>query len=363
MRPVGAEPAIDRAVSVVSGETAAAAGKRPRAPATRAAIAAFILFLVGLAGGFVAEVRADATAVAADRVAIASALAEPIAACIVRQDTGHPAFHGCIDWHSSVHATWALLAYERATGDERYASLVDDVLDPEKIHSERADLASAPRFEMPYGRAWFLRLSIEHGRTRNSSALVPMADDIAESLVDWLKKAEKDPWRGSYGNQSWALVNLLDYAAYRRDFQLIADVLPIARRYFLVVDRPCTPEDQRGGFMATCLVRAMLAARLFDRNDMVAWIDAFLPALDKLQPVTDPRRAHEYGLNFSRAWGLWDVSVATGRASLAERYAAHVRASYDDPQNWSGDYRKVAHWVAQFGMFAIQPLFGPENYR
>ena len=29
----------------------------------------------------------------------------------------------------------------------------------------------------------------------------------------------------------------------------------------------------------------------------------------------------------------------------------------------AGDYRTVGHWVAQFGMFALQPLFGDESYR
>ena len=33
-----------------------------------------------------------------------------------REDTGHAVFHGCYDWHSAVHAHWALLRVARVTG-------------------------------------------------------------------------------------------------------------------------------------------------------------------------------------------------------------------------------------------------------
>lgn len=305
----------------------------------------------------------ELTSLLTHRAAIAAALAQPIAACLVRRDTEHPAFHGCIDWHSAVHATWALLAYERATGDRRYASLVDNTLDPAKVAQERAYLARAPRFEMPYGRSWFLRLAIEHGRARNASALIPMADEVAASLMTWLREAGPDAWAKNYSSQSWALVNLLDYAAYRRDFGLAAEAVEFVRRGFVPIDRECDPADEREGFMATCLVRAMLVTRVLSREALASWVARFLPNLDKLAPLADPGTAHAYGLNFSRAWGLWELYAATGYPWLAASYAAHIHAGYDDRRNWSGDYRKVGHWVAQFGMFAIQPLFGGENYR
>ena len=38
-------------------------------------------------------------------------------------------------------------------------------------------------------------------------------------------------------------------------------------------------------------------------------------------------------------------------------YVAHVRESYDKPELWRGSYQGVGHWVPQFGMLALQPLF------
>src|SRR5690242_7733688 len=96
--------------------------------------------------------------------AIIAELARQVAASSARIDTGHPAFKGCVDWHSAVHGIWALLAYQRATGDAQYFPLVSQILDREALTKERAHLARSPQFEMPYGRAWFLRLAIDHHR-------------------------------------------------------------------------------------------------------------------------------------------------------------------------------------------------------
>ena len=43
-------------------------------------------------------------------------LAGIIARSIVRTDTTHAVFHGCYDWHSSVHGHWALVRVARVTG-------------------------------------------------------------------------------------------------------------------------------------------------------------------------------------------------------------------------------------------------------
>jgi len=73
--------------------------------------------------------------------------------------------------------------------------------------------------------------------------------------------------------------------------------------------------------------------------------------------------AHHFGLNFSRAWGLWDIYAKTDRADVAKSYATHLSQGFSPASNWRGDYREVGHWVAQFGMFALQPLFGREKGR
>jgi len=56
------------------------------------------------------------------------------------------------------------------------------------------------------------------------------------------------------------------------------------------------------------------------------------------------------------------VSEAYGKrgADVLEAYVAHFNNGFAPASNWRGSYMAVGHWVAQFGLFALQPLFGPE---
>jgi len=324
-------------------------------------LSAIMIAMPGALGA--SQISESFNSIVSKRAEIVRAFSGTIANCVQRKDTTHPAFRGCIDWHSATHGTWALLAFERATRDTRYAELVDDILAPNLIELERQFLRANPNFEMPYGRAWFLRLAIEHGKTRGSTALVEMADELAISLIVWLRNEGPKPWARSYRNQSWALLNLLDYATYRRNYALIEEIVAITRTGFIPFDRPCEVARQRDTFMATCLTRALLVSRILKGKELRIWTDAFMSDIRRIDPILRPRSAHEYGLNYSRAWGLWELYAMTGDSSFARAFAKHFEQSYRDKSNWDGDYRKVGHWVAQFGVFALQPLFGPDHYR
>ena len=85
-----------------------------------------------------------------------------IETAVKRKDTEHAVFHGCYDWHSAVHGHWALLRLDRVRGKhEAAARYVAGRLSGEPLEAERTLLKTKPAFEMPYGRAWFLRLAIE----------------------------------------------------------------------------------------------------------------------------------------------------------------------------------------------------------
>ncbi|MBV9541195.1 MAG: DUF2891 family protein, partial [Alphaproteobacteria bacterium] len=124
----------------------------------------------------------------------AALLAQVPAKHVLRHDTAHPAFHGCIDWHSACHGVWALLAYQGLTGDTQYEPIIDSILLPTKQAAEAADLAARPQFEMPYGRAWFLRLALEDRRVTGSTRLTFFARDIAASLTSTYRNRLIDPF-------------------------------------------------------------------------------------------------------------------------------------------------------------------------
>ena len=106
-----------------------------------------------------------------------------------RRDTQHPAFCGCIDWHSSVHGAYALLMAARLTGQSQlgrgsrcgfHARIVLD-----------GELESLPAREgldqeLPYGYAWFLKLAKEREQGWVKSDLLPLATEIASRLEQWI---------------------------------------------------------------------------------------------------------------------------------------------------------------------------------
>lgn len=299
--------------------------------------------------------------IAQDKLNIAAALAETVAQGLSRQDTDHAAFRGCIDWHSAVHGTWALTAYERMTDDKRHGELLACVLTPAGIAAEQELIRTTPEFEMPYGRAWFLRLASEHLRATGSEALQPMAAVVLDSLLDRYRGRQPDPWRGSYSSDCWALINMHDYARHVGDGRALRETRTLIQDRFVPCQEACDYTCEAGHFMAVGTNWAWLASRVLQQQEFDHWVQRFFARSALPEPVRAPTNWHHHGLNFSRAWGLWGIAAATGSDSLRqacqEAYAAHFLETYGNPERWRGSYRGVAHWVPQFGMLAIQPLF------
>jgi hypothetical protein len=300
---------------------------------------------------------------------IARALTEPIRDGLTRKDTGHAAFHGCLDWHSAVHGAWALTAYARAAGDAACDDLLAETLRPEKLAAERTLLATRPGFEMPYGRAWLLRLAREHGlytrATSGASAaqstLSTMADEVLASMLSYYRLQRRpDPRRGSYQSDTWALINMLDYAAWSGNAAAEKAIRGLVEAHFLDPGGGCDYALEAGHFMAVATNWAWLVCKVLPPDHFDRWQRSFLAGTGLPLPVTQPLGWHHHGLNFSRAWGLWALAASLAKGPAREAclaaYAAHFHASYDTPELWRGSYRGVGHWVPQFGMLALQPL-------
>ena len=282
--------------------------------------------------------------------------AEQVRGSVMRHDSDHAIFHGCIDWHSAVHGHWALLTAARLSGDEALHAFVMERL--ANIEAERRFIAADPTFEMPYGRAWFLRLATEAERG-GEHGLLPMADEIAGTLMDYMKGRAFDPRVGSYQSQSWALINLRVWGVHRAKRELIAFVDERVRAAPLAA---CDPEADVAArsFMATATNWAWLLTLALPQDAARRTIATLLPDPDAVRPLETIAATHLHALNFSRAWGLWRIFRATGDARWRASYARHVRISYERRDWWAGEYRKVGHWIAQFGVLALQPLFEPD---
>jgi hypothetical protein len=291
-----------------------------------------------------------------------AALGEPVEACIKQEDTQHAAFRGCYDWHSAVHAAWALFALARLEGDARWAAAANAQLDYAAIDGTRAQIESGGLDgENPYGFAWFLLMAIERERATGSNDTRAVGGIVSDRLLRHLESLQDFNWQSSlgsddYDNASWALLNLWRYAQYSGDAQTQAKAEQMARKRLLAEDGACSLRAEsyfEDNFFSPCLMRVHAMAQMLPADEVRPWIQHFIGRDVEIQPVTFIERPHPGGLNFSRAWGLWDLYRVTGDETWRDAYVDHVTKHLSMPQYWREDYAKYSHWVPQFGIYAI----------
>jgi hypothetical protein len=294
-------------------------------------------------------------------------LAESIGKAVRRTDTQHPVFHGCVDWHSAVHGHWALLRIAATTGkDDELAKGVASASTPDGIVAEGAYLREHPEFEMPYGRAWFLRLAVEfetwgnRHRLENATVLKATADDVAASLNDRYRRLTPSPNSREYGNDSWALVQLYSFYQHRGNDAAVKHVSSLIQDHFVKSDATLKFADdfRRPEFFSRFGNWAYLIAHTQEGPVLAEFWKTHPAADDDLKPVEPAAgAAHHLGMNWSRAWALHAVAGkmqdVTERERLERAYEAHVAAGMAQHEKSKDDYRNYGHWVPQFAVYAI----------
>ena len=137
----------------------------------------------------------------------------------------HPAFYGCYDWHSSVHAHWLLVHLLRAyaggalpEADIREA--LGENLTAENVRAEDEYFRDPgrPSYERPYGWAWLLKLHEElclwddPDASRWFDALRPLAETIVEKYLAYFPRQDYPIRVGTHFNTAFGLAFAWDYA-------------------------------------------------------------------------------------------------------------------------------------------------------
>ena len=95
------------------------------------------------------------------------------------------------DWHSSVHAHWALLSMARVTRDDALRDQILMRLSPTNLAAEHQFLSDDTNFELPYGRAWLALLLGELTRHPHDYAALPQLRELIETQVaHWLESTQ-----------------------------------------------------------------------------------------------------------------------------------------------------------------------------
>jgi len=320
------------------------------------------LFFVLWAPGAAADRRTEPgasdplTTLSKERQRYLRDLARSVHAAFRTPATDHPVFSCCVDWHSSVHAHWALLWAAYRLGDADLQRVVVTSLNADGLAAERRFLERNPGFEMPYGRAWFLRLAIDHQRITGSRALQPMAAELARSLRRYFRRHPPTVAADEYTSATWALRQLHDWYRLQGDRAGVARVRRTVEENLLEPAAPVSMAHDLaygGGFFSRWGNWAHLLAAVLEPAALQAWLDAHRPGRKNLAVLEHPETAHHLGMNFSRAWGLWSLGAATESTELRAHAARHIIRAMDAHDRWKNDYRAYGHWVAQFGIYAL----------
>ena len=284
----------------------------------------------------------------------------------------HPAFYGCFDWHSSVHGHWTLLNIlkELPNFEHREAILkkLQKNITKENILKEVKyfDDVHNKTFERTYGWAWLLKVAetLQDWNIPESQEMYeniqPLVQLIEEKYIEFLPKLNYPIRVGEHPNTAFGMSFALDYAKkYSPTLEKV--IIEKAKEYYLN-DKGCPINWEPGGFdfLSPCLQEASLMLKVIPEDEYVTWLDTFLPNfrnnpsqylnVAKVTDRSDGKLAHLDGLNFSRAWCLYEIGTALNNKKMLNLANKHFEYSYKKMD--SGEYAG-AHWLASFALYAI----------
>lgn len=290
----------------------------------------------------------------------------------------YPAFHGCFDWHSSVHGHWLLVRMLNTSSDKVDTDTIIQSLD-KSLSNENlaAELANYQRpgmtsFQRPYGAAWLLQLGAELRQSSLPQAkkwlanIQPLETAMVGNLSEWLPKLAFPIRTGEHSQTAFAFGLMLDYSQIANNSEFEQLLTERAKTFYLNdTNCPLSYEPSGHDFLSPCLAQADLMRRILDEKSYADWVSGFFPTLNSqsdqgwLTPgvVTDKsdgKLAHLDGLNTSRAWMLEgmisglpakDKRIRPLKAVVEAHRAAGLDAVLGD-MHYMG-----SHWLGSFATY------------
>ncbi|MBO1753892.1 DUF2891 family protein [Allobranchiibius sp. CTAmp26] len=294
----------------------------------------------------------------------------------VTPDLLHPAFHGCLDWHSSVHMQWsAVRLLTLAPGQlsllrrDRLRAVLDARLTREHLEREAAYLRDRPGFERPYGWGWAAALALAAkessapGADAWAAATRPLFDTVADLALTWLPRLAYPVRHGTHANTAFALALVHEAASRLGRPDVVDAIAERARDWFgQDTDYPVAWEPSGSDFLSPALCEADLMGRVLTTQQYAGWLAAFLPGLGaaddpllelpEVRDRSDGHAVHLFGLALSRAWqlrrvrGLLSPDRSRRVAEATAQQVAHV-----EREIVAGDFMST-HWLVSFAVLA-----------
>ena len=287
----------------------------------------------------------------------------------------HPAFYGCFDWHSSVHAHWSLVSllkqFPKIEKKEAIREALENSLSAENIRGEVSyfQRSESESYERTYGWAWLLKLAEELRTWEDplgkelADNMQPLTDLIVRRYIEFLPKLNYPVRVGEHTNTAFGLAFAYDYAKTTENEELLETIKKRAQSFFLKDDNcPLDWEPSGYDFLSPCLAEVDIMRRVLPKNAFSMWIDDFMPQLKnkeftmevgEVSDRSDGKLVHLDGLNFSRAW------VFYGLANQYPEQFGHLKNVADEHVGYSfpnvvGDSYEGGHWLGTFAIYALQ---------
>ncbi|MCE3295794.1 MAG: hypothetical protein K0R65_1508 [Crocinitomicaceae bacterium] len=292
---------------------------------------------------------------------------------LLRPQTLHPVFYGCFDWHSSVHGHWLLVnlvkKFPALENREQIIALLDEQFDAAKIRQEMAffKVKNNESFERTYGWAWILKLQEELESWDDPKArrwaenLSPLSDLLIEKYMVFLPKLVYPIRTGEHPNTAFGLSLAYDYAGQKKDEKFKTAIREAAKRFYEKdINYAFAYEPGGYDFLSPGLQEIDLMRKVLPKGEFMSWLKKFHPMIfdpefdlepGKILDRTDGKLVHLDGLNFSRAWCLYDLAKSDEKlAHLTKLAETHL--NYSLPNIVDGDYMGE-HWLASFACYAL----------
>ena len=289
----------------------------------------------------------------------------------------HPAFYGCLDWHSSVHGHWMLVkllkTFKNLPEEAQIRQILNDSFQAEKMKIE-ADYFTkytlSKTFERTYGWAWLLKLDEElstwddpQGRQWHQN-LRPLTQQILTLWTNFLPKQTYPNRTGVHPNTAFGLVFALDYARTVKNTTFEAQIIEKANYFYLKnTNAPAIQEPDGSDFLSPSLEVADLMRRIMTPAAFLKWFNGFMPAVGlknvMQMPIVSDRNdmqiVHLDGLSLSRAWCMKGIAQVLPkndprRAQLLKSAQTFINTTL--PQIANGGYGGE-HWLASFAVYAL----------
>lgn len=288
----------------------------------------------------------------------------------------HPAFYGCLDWHSSVHGHWLLVKvlklFPEIKNRDSIVACLAQSFTAEKMKAE-AEYFSAytgsRTFERTYGWAWLLKLDEElmtwdeplAGKWHQSMA--PLTARIVELWQGYLPRQSYANRTGVHPNTAFGLAFAIDWArrAGNQEFetQLVAKAMQF---YFTNKAMPSHLEPDASDFFSPTLLAADLMRRILPEKQYVQWVEAYFTNEGIVNLITPPvvsdrtdyQIVHLDGLSLSRAWCMKGVASALPAGHRLKSLFEMQAADYiSKTLPVIGESYGGSHWLASFALYAL----------